>query len=401
MSIFAARRTWTLALMVTLIVGARAASASTITLGTRITLSPTTFALPIEIADAVDVTSWDFSITYDPTDVQVNLACDPFAGDPYCSLLTGPVTEGDFFASGAPFNLLVPGFVAVDPITLAQTGLLFGVHGEYGGFPPLPSGSGTLAFIEFTVLGTGTGGIDVDDSPPSTVPEPGTLALFATGLGMAKAWRVRRSQRRRNPVRTSTLSVSALALLTTLALTPTGAHAQTTAPGPYYAPPAWDQQLRCDTAATCPRFIVLSDWYDRAGDFFIIGVAVLDRETGLVWQRGPLASPQIWVSAHLICNQQRTGNRKGWRLPTIQELASLIDPSAPVSEPKLPAGHPFLGVQTSNSYWSATTYSFSPDSVWAVSFENGSVSPRDRLFNGVYTNGLIWCVRGGHSPDAQ
>ena len=52
-----------------------------------------------------------FDLTYDPTDVQVNASCDPFNGDVYCSLLTGPITEGDFFASGAPFNLLVPGFI--------------------------------------------------------------------------------------------------------------------------------------------------------------------------------------------------------------------------------------------------------------------------------------------------
>ena len=59
----------------------------------------------------------------------------------------------------------------------------------------------------------------------------------------------------------------------TLALTNTLTHAQTTAPGPYYATPSWDQQL---PAAT--RFIVLSNWNSAA---------VLDRETGLVWERSP------------------------------------------------------------------------------------------------------------------
>src|SRR5262245_31179385 len=47
--------------------------------------------------------------------------------------------------------------------------------------------------------------------------------------------------------------------------------AQTTAPGPYYATPSWDQQLPVGQ-----RFIVLSNWNN---------FAVLDRETGLVWQR--------------------------------------------------------------------------------------------------------------------
>jgi hypothetical protein len=53
----------------------------------------------------------------DPTDVQVNTTCDPFSGDSCCSLVTSYVTEGDFFASGAPFSLLNPGFVDLDLIT--------------------------------------------------------------------------------------------------------------------------------------------------------------------------------------------------------------------------------------------------------------------------------------------
>jgi hypothetical protein len=100
----------------------------------------------------------------------------------YCSLFTGPVTEGDFFAGGAPFNLLNPGFVDLDPITLAQTGSLFAVQGAFGGVPPFPSGSGVLAFVEFTLLGDGASPIEVNGTAVSAVPEPGTLALLASGL---------------------------------------------------------------------------------------------------------------------------------------------------------------------------------------------------------------------------
>jgi hypothetical protein len=59
-------------------------------------------------------------------------------------------------------------------------------------------------------------------------------------------------------------------------LTANLANAQTTAPGTYYAIPSWDQKLQRDTQATCPRFVVLSNWNNEA---------VLDRETGLVWER--------------------------------------------------------------------------------------------------------------------
>jgi len=173
------------------------AHASSLSVGTRIPISATTFALPIEIIDALDVVGWEFSLTYDAADVQVNDGCDPFSGDIYCSLMTQAVTEGDFFASGTPFNLLNPGFIDLDPTTLNQTGLLFGVTGTFGGSAPFPSGSGTLAFVEFTVLGTGNRAITVNGSvgSVSTVPEPGTLALFATGLLLPAVRRLRTSHR--------------------------------------------------------------------------------------------------------------------------------------------------------------------------------------------------------------
>jgi PEP-CTERM motif len=180
------------ALLLVFVIGTSREASAEIILGTRIDLSATTFALPINIVDGIDVENWFFDLTYDASNVQVNTGCDPFGGDPYCSLLTGAVTEGDFFASGAPFNLLNPGFIDLDPVTLMQTGLLFGVNGAFGGFLPLPSGNGTLAFVEFMILGDGNSDVTVDGSVVTTVPEPGTLALFTTGVLLAGAKRLSR-----------------------------------------------------------------------------------------------------------------------------------------------------------------------------------------------------------------
>jgi hypothetical protein len=55
-------------------------------------------------------------------------------------------------------------------------------------------------------------------------------------------------------------------------------HAQTTAVGPYYATPSWDQTIACTIPSSCSRFLVLSNFNNEA---------VLDRETGLVWERTP------------------------------------------------------------------------------------------------------------------
>jgi hypothetical protein len=190
-------------------------------------------------------------------------------------------------------------------------------------------------------------------------------------------------QRRRSGM---ILGVLALGLLAGAALTVGPAQA-VDAIGPYYAEPAWDRKM-----APVNRFVVLTDWNSEA---------VLDKETGLVWERsinvigGPLHS---WSDARLSCPAHITGNRTGWRLPSVHELASLVDPSqvglAPVA---LPPGHPFLDILDTNVYWSATSDAITrqPDgrfaTAWTVNFVNGFLSPL--VPKGV--TALVWCVRGG------
>ena len=149
--------------------------------------------------------------------------------------------------------------------------------------------------------------------------------------------------------------------------------------GPYYATPSWDQKLDANT-----RFIVLLNWNSEA---------VLDRETGLVWERVPSTFASNWFNSSFNCLNLNAGGRTGWRLPTIQELLSLVDRS--VVGPALPSGHPFTVL--SGVYWSATTDASSGTSALDVLFGNGRVFSHPKST----TESLAWCVRGGQGVDPQ
>ncbi len=126
------------------------------------------------------------------------------------------------------------------------------------------------------------------------------------------------------------------------------------------------------------------------------GVAVLDKETGLVWVRSPSTSGFSWLNAQSHCNQLSMGGRLGWRLPTIQELASLVDPSVAPPGPTLPSGHPFSNVQ-SHHYWSASTSVGVSSTAWVVGFNDGVAGPDVKSIDVFFA----WCVRGGQGVDPQ
>jgi hypothetical protein len=174
--------------------------------------------------------------------------------------------------------------------------------------------------------------------------------------------------------------------LAVIAFDAVGARAQTVAAGPYYATPSWDQTLTCTTSANCPRFIVLSNFG---------GAAVLDRETGLVWERSPLSFSTTWDVALITCDESRTGGRFGWRLPSVHELASLSDPASPLGVTVLPSGHPFQGVVltlpsgNNAAYWSAGALSDTSQArLWNFGGLLFAPQAKSEL-------NLVWCVRGG------
>ena len=118
------------------------------------------------------------------------------------------------------------------------------------------------------------------------------------------------------------------------------AHAQDVSnnslPGPF-GPPSWDTQYPAKQ-----RFLVLTQFNSDA---------VLDRETGLVWQRSPANGTGTWVTALSYCRQQAIGDRMGWRLPSQEEMSTLIEPKQ--TNPDLPANNPFQNFTPTDGFWTA------------------------------------------------
>jgi hypothetical protein len=156
-----------------------------------------------------------------------------------------------------------------------------------------------------------------------------------------------------------------------------------------YAFPIWD--------------ITEADWVDhkpnRRFAIYSYGAssgledAVFDKETGLVWERSPSPNKQGWEGAIVYSYSKTVVGRKAWRLPTIEELLSLVDPSQ--ANPSLPSGHPFMNVRTDYFYWSSTLGMTNPPTyAWGYNFGNGDTS------NVLKTNpAYTWLVRGWYGHD--
>lgn len=142
----------------------------------------------------------------------------------------------------------------------------------------------------------------------------------------------------------------------------------------------WDQNLPKNS-----RFTLLSAFG---------GAAVRDNNTGLVWEQAPAATIAVFQDSTYGCANRTIGGQKGWRLPAIIELASLIDSSVVGQGPTLPAGHPFTNVQSA-LYWSATTHAVTPTTAWIVNFGTGILGSDNKSTG----NNLAWCVRGPMNAD--
>jgi hypothetical protein len=107
---------------------------------------------------------------------------------------------------------------------------------------------------------------------------------------------------------------------------------------------------------------------------------VTDKNTGLEWQADATESI-TWREA--MDYAERLGD--GWRLPTIEELLTLIDYSRSYPATNFP-NHP------ASWFWSSSVYAYYANSAWIVDFLCSNVGYYDKNY---YSH--VRCVRRGPS----
>jgi Protein of unknown function (DUF1566) len=110
------------------------------------------------------------------------------------------------------------------------------------------------------------------------------------------------------------------------------------------------------------------------------------------WIRTPASVRADWRGARSSCLNKAIGGQRGWGLPSIVELISLLDPSIQDADFMLPVGHPFLN-NPSGFYWSASADGES-SKAWHLHLSNGHVHMTSKA-----SAFKAWCVRGGSPAD--
>ena len=136
----------------------------------------------------------------------------------------------------------------------------------------------------------------------------------------------------------------------------------------------------------------------RLGD---LGLVVVDKQTNLVWEKKTtkVGSGENFDDLHDVDNVydwcEATGNNEGprclendtswigkvnaeafagftnWRVPTREELLSIVDTSVATCGKDMPCIDPIFGPTQASEYWSSTEVS--PNVAWIVIFSSGNL----------------------------
>ena len=110
---------------------------------------------------------------------------------------------------------------------------------------------------------------------------------------------------------------------------------------------------------------------------------VTDNVTGLMWQQQDDDITRNWADAGTYCDNMTLAGYADWRLPSIDELESIILLG---SSPTIDTT--YFPNTNASSYWSSTPLAYSTSYAWFVNFSNGYVYSTDKTL-GYY----VRCVR--------
>ena len=118
---------------------------------------------------------------------------------------------------------------------------------------------------------------------------------------------------------------------------------------------------------------------------------VVDNNTGLMWQQ-KISIKYKWDDAVSYCNSLSDGGYSDWRLPTPQELMTIIDNSN-TKEPSIDTT--YFPNTPSNYFWSSSTVVSNTSFAWFVDFTSGNMNGT----TGYKANtNYVRCVRGESLP---
>jgi hypothetical protein len=115
---------------------------------------------------------------------------------------------------------------------------------------------------------------------------------------------------------------------------------------------------------------------------------VRDNYTRLIWQRDGAASGLLsWNDAVSYCDALTLGGSSDWRLPTIRELATLVDEAevAPAIDQTVFSGTSYGARQIDTWYW-ASHQARNSSASWAINFDDG--------FTGFNSGAAAWNTFG-------
>ena len=95
---------------------------------------------------------------------------------------------------------------------------------------------------------------------------------------------------------------------------------------------------------------------------------VIDEKTGLMWQDNVEVKEfeMNWNEAHAYAEKLRLGGFEDWRVPSKDELATIIEKNW-----RKDRIYSVFDNVVSNYYWSSTTYADSSIYAWRIHFDNG------------------------------